>query len=85
VRVDGRIVWREGAESMSAGDSYDAAAELMQRRRAEYHAKRTARRAVRGGAHPSDPNTLSEAAVREVEAILDNEARLRLRRKLEAL
>jgi hypothetical protein len=29
VKIDGRIVWREGQEQASAGDSYDDAAELM--------------------------------------------------------
>ena len=37
VRVDGRIVWREGQEEDHAGNSYDFAAGVMLRRRREFH------------------------------------------------
>lgn len=48
VKVDGRIVWREGQESQPAGESYDATAGLMMHRRRKHHAERSAR--VRGAA-----------------------------------
>jgi hypothetical protein len=43
VKVDGRIVWREGSEGQSAGDSYDWAAEVMRSRRAAHHREHTDR------------------------------------------
>ena len=35
VKVDGRIVWREGRESQTAGESFDFAAGVMHGRRRE--------------------------------------------------
>lgn len=32
VKCEGRVVWREGAEAFSAGESYDAAASVMAER-----------------------------------------------------
>ena len=43
VRVDGRIVWREGQEEDRAGNSYDFAAGVMLQRRAEFHRAAQAR------------------------------------------
>ena len=37
VRVDGRIVWREGQEEDRAGNSYDFAAGVMHQRRRDFH------------------------------------------------
>jgi hypothetical protein len=45
VKVDGRIVWREGRESIAASESYDQAAGLMIDRRRQHHAERYARTA----------------------------------------
>lgn len=42
VKVDGRIVWREGSEETIAADSYDEAAEVMEQRRTRF-AQRKAR------------------------------------------
>jgi len=43
VKVDGRIVWREGKEDFLAGDSFDRAADVMHSRRRDNHARRYAR------------------------------------------
>ncbi len=43
VKVDGRVVWREGKEEHFAGTSYDYAAGVMTKRRREHHAERYAR------------------------------------------
>ena len=43
VKVEGRIVWREGKEDFPAGDSYDAAGDVMRERARQHHAERLAR------------------------------------------
>jgi hypothetical protein len=43
VKVDGRIVWREGREEMPACDYVDAAADVMIRRRRDNYAQHYAR------------------------------------------
>lgn len=43
VKVNGRIVWRQGSEEFSAADSYDDAAMLIYDRIEEHHRQRMAR------------------------------------------
>lgn len=45
VKADGRIVWREGHEEKSAGESYDWAANTMNNRRRINDLSRAIRRA----------------------------------------
>lgn len=52
VKVDGRIVWREGKEERPACDFVDWAASLMHERRASSHARRYARQLEQRGARP---------------------------------
>ncbi len=43
IKVDGRIVWREGSEAINAVDSYDEAAATMMMRRREHARQARAR------------------------------------------
>jgi hypothetical protein len=43
VKRDGRVVWREGKEQMSAGDSYDFATEVMHNRVRDHNREYLAR------------------------------------------
>ena len=43
VKVEGRIVWREGKEDFSGGDSYDAAGDIMRARYHQHHKERIER------------------------------------------
>jgi hypothetical protein len=42
VKVDGKVVWKEGKEQQAAGDSYDFAASVMHARRQANHAAKYA-------------------------------------------
>jgi|3_EtaG_2_1085321.scaffolds.fasta_scaffold203715_2 hypothetical protein len=44
VKVDGRIVWREGKEDFSGGESYDGAGDIMRERNRQHRAERLDRR-----------------------------------------
>ena len=43
VKFAGRIVWREGKETIMAGDSWDGAADVMVKRARQHHVERIAR------------------------------------------
>jgi len=57
IKLDGRIIWREGSEEISAGDSFDRAREIIhgreEYRRAEAHLRLA--NAIPAARIPDDP------------------------------
>lgn len=68
VKLNGRIVWREGEENIRAADSYDTAAAIMNRRASEHYEERLARLYPDGVPWRQEAPRLSPGAAAEVEA-----------------